>query len=418
MTHVFNIDIDSSYRDRLTYPDCGNFVVPLNTKQPQIINGFNAADPVILGFPYDTGIYTSTGSVTDPFGLFPPLTALKLTLGASSSNQVDFYVGNCIQIPSIDYYGTIILYNESTKEVLCYPNAPAPPASFTGFTGSYYTIRPEFPQKINNNYVNTLPVNAPSELKINLGAAVGSTLTKEYIVGKYIYVQPPITIFPWFNLEFPNQPVSEQVKYTFQWSLIIDFNPLTNIITVQKPFLAPLPAGTKYEILTFSYDHAQPLNYAGTDIFSNPRCSTVNLVNCIIPNYIPLANRNGGYITDYPYVFIALYTEGNRTYNQPFMSMSPFSDRALFKVPISPNSDAFTTQFLTLNSGITSQNVYFKHNDNFRFEIFLPNGEPIRFNPALFNFKTGTFTYFLGLGFPVPADPKANVQATFRVSFN
>jgi len=98
--------------------------------------------------------------------------------------------------------------------------------------------------------------------------------------------------------------------------------------------------------------------------------------------------------------------------------MSPVSDRALFVVPISPNTDINSTKFVTLNGGITSQTVYFKHNDSFRFEMYLPDGQPIKFDPAYFNFKTGIFTYFLGLGFPIPSDPKTNVHATIRISFN
>ena len=62
--------------------------------------------------------------------------------------------------------------------------------------------------------------------------------------------------------------------------------------------------------------------------------------------------------------------------------------------------------------------VYFKHNDTFRFEIILPNGEILKYNPAYYNFISGVFTYFIGLGFPVPSNPKANVQATFKVLFN
>lgn len=415
MSHTYNIDIDSNLRDRKTYPDCGNFVIPLNTRQSLTVDAFNAKDPVILGFPYDTGIYTGVNHL-----LFFTKFFLQITLGASSSNQVDFYVGNVLQIPSVDYYGIIVAYDKTTKIVTCEPDflgVPAPGPS------TYYTIRPQFPQPIpvNSNppnYVNTLPVVAPSTTKIDLGAAIGSTLTKEFIIGKYIYVQPPITIEPWFEILFPHETPTNKAQFMYQWSLIIDFDPATNIITVQKPFLIPLPAGTKYEILNFSYDNAQPLNYSGTDIFSNPRCCTINLVNCIVPNYLPLSCTNGGYLTDYPFVWIAFYTEGNRTYNQPLMSMSPVSDRALFKVPISPNSDVNTTKFLTLNSGVSSQTVYFKHNDSFRFEMYLPNGEPVKFNPAFFNIRTGIYTYFLGLGFPVPTDLKANIHAQFRVSFN
>lgn len=411
MSHSYNIDIDSSYRDRLSYPDCGNFVIPLNSQKPLVVNGFNAVDPVILGFPYDTGI-SLTGARNNIFN------GLSVQLGGSSSSQVNFYVSSILQIPVIDYYGTIVSYNEITKEVeTIEPYIGALP------TGPFeYTIRFEFPQKMppgSGSYVNTLPVNAPSTTQLIIGPAVGSQVTKEFLVGKYVYLQPEITVLPYLTKIFPQLTNTiTGANTTYQWSIITDYDSTGNMITVEDSFVIPPLAGTKYEILNFSYDNAQSLQYLGTDIFNNPRCSTVSLVNCIVPNFIPLSVKTGGYITDYPYIFIALYTEGNRSYNQPIMSMSPVSDRALFVVPISPNSDLATTQFVTLNGGITSQTVYFKHNDSFRFEMFLPDGQPIKFDPAYFNFKTGIFTYFLGLGFPIPSDPKTNVNATIRISFN
>jgi hypothetical protein len=412
MSHSYNIDIDSSYRDRLSYPDCGNFVIPINSQKPLVSNAFNAVDPVILGFPYDTGI-SLTGATINIFD------GLTVHLGASSSSQVNFYVNSVLQIPVIDYYGTIISYDQINKVVdTIEPYFGSLP------TGPFeYTIRFEFPQQIPPNslgsYVNTLPVNAPSTNKLIIDSVIGSQLSKEFLIGKYVYLQPEVTVLPYLTKIFPElENTLTGANTTYQWSPIIDYSPTGYIITVQNSFVIPPLAGTKYEILNFSYDNAQSLQYAGTDIFNNPRCCTVNLVNCIIPNYLPLSVKNGGYITDYPYVFIAFYTEGNRSYNQPIMSMSPVSDRALFVVPISPNTDINTTKFVSLNSGITSQNVYFKHNDSFRFEIYLPDGQPIKFNPAYFNFKTGIFTYFLGLGFPIPSDPKSNVHTTFRITFN
>ena len=410
MSHSYNIDIDSSYRDRLSYPDCGNFVIPLNSQKSPVSNGFNAVDPVILGFPYDTGI-SLTGATNNIFN------GLSVHLGASSSSQVNFYLSSILQIPLVDYYGTIISYDEVNKIVeTIEPYAgPLPTGPFE------YTIRFEFPQKNppGGSYVNTLPVNAPSTTQLDIGAAVGSQLSKEFLVGKYVYLQPEVTVLPYLTKIFPQLTNTlTGANTTYQWSIITDYSLTGYIITVQNSFAIPPLAGTKYEILNFSYDNAQSLQYAGTDIFNNPRCSTVNLVNCIVPNFLPLSVKNGGYITDYPYIFIALYTEGNRSYNQPIMSMSPVSDRALFVVPINPNSDIKTTQFVTLSGGITSQTVYFKHNDSFRFEMYLPDGQSIKFDPAYFNFKTGIFTYFLGLGFPIPADPKANVHATIRISFN
>ena len=414
MSLSFNIDIDSSYRDRITYPDAGNFVVPMNPKQPSVSSGFNAKDPVLLGFPYDTGIcYYATGPNT--------FSGITMTLSTGSSSNKNFYVGSIIEFYDsalVSYYAQIISYDNVTKVIQTITPFPG------GFplTPFYYTIRYELPQSLppgSGIYTNSLPVNAPSVTEIQLGPEANN-LSDTFFIGKYFYLQPPITTLPWakFFTAFPpfNNPAILQF-FVYQWSIITDFDPLTNIITLAQPMVIEPSAGSLYEILNFSYDNAQPLRYAGTDIFSNPRMSNISLINCMIPAYLPLVSLNSGFITDYPYVYIAFYSEKERTYNQPIISMSPLSDRALFKVPIAPDTDTNTTKFISLTTGITSQYVYFKHNDTFRFEIYLPNGQPIRFNPAFFQFFSGIYTFFTGLGFPVVPDPKANIQATFRVSF-
>ncbi len=412
MSHSYQIDIDSSFRDRISYPDCGNFVIPINTSFSNSNNPFTARDPVLLGFPYDTGeCYEATG----PYSVDLPGFILQLSSG--SLNNINAYVGSILQIDS-GYY-TILAYDHITKVAVTLEPYIGP--------GSYpiapfeYTIRFEKPMPLpvsSTNYQNVLPINTPSVTQVKLGPEA-NTLTRELIIGKYIYFQPTLsTLYPWLKLFVSTLAPIDIINYVFQWSLIKDYDPVTKIVTLTIPLYTIMPAGTIYEILYYSYDNAQPLRYSGTEIFNNPRCCNISLANCQIPAYLPIVSRNSGYITDYPYVYIAFYSERERTYNQPLMSMSPLSDRALFKVPISPNTDILTTKYLTLGGGITSQTVYFKHNDTFRFELYLPNGQPLTFNPTIYAFFSGIYTYFNGLGFPIVSDPKSNVQATFNVSFS
>ena len=78
------IHIDSSYRDRLTYPKIGDFVVETNgttLNSPDI-----AKDPIILSFPYEAN-QVSGGSTT-----------LQVALSVTSSNILNFYRGSFLEI--------------------------------------------------------------------------------------------------------------------------------------------------------------------------------------------------------------------------------------------------------------------------------------------------------------------------------
>jgi len=412
MSHSYQIDIDSSFRDRISYPDCGNFVIPINTSFANSKTPFKAKDPVLLGFPYDTGLcYEATGPNI--------LGGFILQLSTGSLNSINAYVGSTLQIGT-GYY-TIIAYNHITK-VADTLDPYIGPGSYPIIPpgGLQYTIRFErpIPLPLNSSvYQNVLPVNALSTTEVILGPEANG-VTRDFLIGKYIYFQPTVTIYPWAKFSLDSLTPIQILTYIYQWALIKEYDPITKKVTLSHSLFTIIPAGTPYEILYYSYDNAQPLRYSGTDIFNNPRCCNISLANCQIPAYLPIISVNSGYITDYPYVYIAFYSERERTYNQPLMSMSPLSDRALFKVPISPNTDILTTKYLTLGGGITSQTVYFKHNDTFRFEIYLPNGQPLTFNPVIYDYFSGIFTYFNGLGFPTVSDPRANVQATFNVSFS
>jgi hypothetical protein len=126
-------------------------------------------------------------------------------------------------------------------------------------------------------------------------------------------------------------------------------------------------------------------------------------------------NRNGGFITDYPFVWVALYSENASTYQQPIVSASPASRESLFKCSL---INLPATPYCNLSSIIGNQTSAFRINDDLHFKILLPDGQPVRFNPAYYEFFIGAFTYFPGLGFPIPPDPRSQVQATFNVSFN
>jgi hypothetical protein len=425
------IDIDSGFRNRKSYPDVGSFVVTMNDKTTNSTPA-TAKDPVILSFPYDTGIYTNLSQVSlDGISYYGFSTSganlLRVDIGNSSAEITNFYVGNYIQIQQ--YFFKIIYYSwtpstPSPKYVICDQDYPGGPTSYPNTTGGFYTIRYQLPELLAvgtgaapasiagityvrapvSIYEDYLLVNAPSASQVVLGSFASSK--DGAYVGKYLFLPPLIPILPFLTTSF----------YTaYQWSLITAYTGATKTATVKTPFISAPLAMTAYQILTFSYDNYKSLVYAGTSNLNNPRCSSVSLSNLIIPSYLPIANTNAGYITDYPYVWVAVYAERGGTYQHPIISASPASNRALFKCTIGFNQP---TKFLSLGSVTNGQNVFFKQDDDLRVEILLPNGEPIRFTPSLYTLFSGSFTFFPGLDFPIPPDPQQQVQLVLNVTYN
>ena len=407
------IDIDSSYRDRLTYPEVGDFVMEVNARGGNV-NAFNAVDPVLLAFPYDTGLLAASGasgSLYTPIPSLPAFSFLKFEIGASSRQQVNFYVGSYINFPyfSNDFM-LIIYYNfdttTNTFTILCANNpfgaGPYPQAN------EPYLIRYQLPVEMSPGVYRGTSGNSISTTQVNLGASASSV--NDYYVGYTLFITPygmnATTIIPYLKM-LP--------QFAYQWSVITAYDGATKTATLRNALIQPLPLGTPYEILGFSYDNYQSLQYYGTEIFNNPRCASLSLSNLIIPAFLPLSNINSGFITDYPYVWVSLYSDKGNTFQQPVISASPASRQALFKCSL---TFAQTTQFLTLFSSVGSVNVPFRINDNLHFQLLLPNGEIVRFNPSYYTFYSGSFTYFNGLGFPIPPDPRTQIQACFNVSFS
>lgn len=476
------IDIDSSYRNRLEYPEVGDFVVNMNqtTKTTDI---FNAIDPVALSFPMDTGrlgdgIWYNTPPITRPsvgppspfappvppaaqtvYGsqVIQPLLSLGIAtkflavqLGAASRDTANFYVGYYLNFPykyfgTDNYYWLILAYDATTKMCICSTwnldldpaNFPAIPdvraylgpydGSTTGYVLPYpptdqtpdeYWIREQLPMHLglyqDGNFQDKL-ANPPAVPNTTYTVELGSLASSSdgIYVGMYLFLIPEILI------TLPYIIFDQQFAYQFQ--KIVEYDGTTKVATVQSPFLtAPDPAASalgyiSYQIVPFSYDNYRSIQYAGTEIFNQPRCVNLSLTNLIIPAYLPLTNSNFGYITDYPFVWVALYSERGATYQQVIMSASPASKLALFKCAVYGSQ---ASKFTQLSPIIGSQSVNFRINDDLRFQILLPNGEPVRFVPSYYAFFSGAFTFFPGLGFPLPPDPQTQVQATFNISFS
>ena len=403
------IDIDSSYRDRVQYPNVGDFVMPMNSKGGGQ-DAYTAVDPVALSFPVDTGLLATTGALFTPIPSLPAFTFLELELSPGSREQTNFYVGMWINFPyfSNDYM-LIVYYNYTSggKHTILTLTNPFGGGPYPGL-GEPYFIRYNLPMQLPGGGYTQTSGNPVSTNEIDLGASASSQ--DDYYTGKYLFIPPygagATTLLPYLK-QIPT--------FAYQWALITAYDGATKIATLQSKLLTALPLGTKYEILIFSYDNFRPLVYNGTEVFNNARCSSVSLTNCTVPAFLPLSNINSGFITDYPFVWVAVYSAKGSTFQQPIISSSPAAREALFKCNVSQYTPS---AYFSLSSAIGNQNVSFRVNDDLRVRILLPDGSPIRFNPAYYTFYTDTFTFFNGLNFPIPPDPRTQVQVTLNVSFS
>lgn len=361
------IDIDSTFRDRITYPKPGDFVVQVGGSPKSTYQ--TAADPVLLGFPYETDLLSGGSTLT------------QIALSVVSSTIINFYAGSVLNIGSD--FRLVTAYDNSAQIATVDPPMSALYPALTP-----YYIRKQFPTALaGGNYEDVTLVPNPTPTSIELGA-LASSLNNIY-VNKFVFFPDPL-------------------PSNFKWRRITAYNGVTRIATIDQSLNVILPPGTVYQIIEFSYDNARPLVYNGTELIQNPITQKIRLLNLIVPT----ANIRGGYggtLQNYPFVYVTLYSEKGNTWLSPVESNNPTSRKALFKVPVTflPNSS-----WLTLQGSFMNHTIQFRENDNLHFSVFLPNGDILDFYP------NSTYTYFESYKFPVIADPGNQIQGVFEVTRN
>jgi hypothetical protein len=365
------IDINSSYRDRISYPSVADFVIPTNGLSSRNTPD-TANDPVILAFPYEASL-TSGGSTT---------TQIALSVLASSISN--FYQNSYLEIAG--EFRLCTAYDSSTQFATVTPAFSVAPVAITP-----YTIRFNLPVDLNGAkvYQSVTSNNAVTTSEIYL-PAIASNKDNAY-VNNYVFLPgatPPDT---------------------FQYKRIISYNGTTKRVVIQGVFNSPVTAGTVVEVLRYSYDNVQHLRFYGTDTTNNPVCTSIVLTNLIVPN-LPIIGSYGGNLQNYPFMYVAVYSDKGCTFSYQMASNSPVASKALFKVPITFLQGL---SFLTLGYSGMTQFVNFKANDSLRITIFLPNGD--LFIPQ----SNNPFTYFETYKqFPIPSDPLVQLQAIFEVNYS
>lgn len=326
------VDLCSTYRSRSQYPNPANFVVPVEFGPGNALNVFQAKDPVSNAFPTVVST-TQAGSTTT-----------AIVLNASSSPIDDFYVGDYLQIGT--EYRIITSYVAATQTATVQTAFSVAPAGVT-----QYYIRQAIPV-----YSSTLAAGSTQNL-VNLG--IGALNRDSFYVGMFIYFRSGANI----GVSSP----------------IAQYNGTTLVATLGKPLPFLPAAGDAYDILPYSYDSYCPLIYSGTIGFNQPVCYSIELLYLTIPNQ-PIKSGYGGNLNNYPFLYLYLFNEGNMHADKVLYTNNPNAQSCLFKIPLGLNLR--TETFFTLKDAKMINVCKFKLDQPIRFQLVLPNGEPIIFATA------------------------------------
>lgn len=350
------LDIDSTYRNRIDYPDPNSFIVRNSNSSNVSSNNLVAFNLPVYSFPMSQ-LYSG--------GIFNPLSLQSggvnsLTLDSRETTNIpNFYAGYFfeaiapnIAVPTLlDYsnveYATIASYNNTTQVIEFTSNL----SGVGVLLGSNYIIRKNKPLYIgnissvisSNTYTITLPsygsipIDSNSVYYLRIRNASNTS-----IINRIVQITISNT-----NQIILNSPISMSVNDSVE---II--GPGQNIITSLR-----YASGGSQSIQGGDYE--------------------LELLWLSVPNQI-LDVGYGGTLDRYPYIYCSLYTGITNTTQQVLYSNNPYTSKVLFKVPV--NEYFGDTSFITLKDSKAKQTVYFDPSQDLFFELSLPDGTVISFN--------------------------------------
>lgn len=419
------ISISSAYRNRNQFPNPAQFDLPIS-QYGDNITPEQAVDPVISSYPilaFDCSIFPLVdnfmgGTNTEPILSPPPALPSGYPIGD------DFYTGLELKDNASGEIVSITSYDSLTHRVTINP------AFSETWTAVTYTI--SFPI-----YVSTTNIFIPSGT-YNNGAYVGYSLEDVTIneirtisnydgdnriatvsvafgagwantdtyslrpsapfvfgqavlaVGTYTYLG---TTYQYVRLAATSAGTEDVYKncYFFDntlyiagttpnFSLIVKYwgvppvgSGLPNNVALLKTTLTTLAPADVYDILGFTRDNFSPLVFNKT-ITDQLACYEVELVSLVLPNVDILSSSGGGRAINIPYVYVE-FSNYNTNMTDLISSNNLSANRALFLVSLNDYPSIFNSPFVRVDGGSQLQILKFKNGDNFKFSVYLPNGE-------------------------------------------
>lgn len=330
------------------------------------------------------GVYNTSGNT--PEGA-TPISIIDPSFSTSGVEKVFVPYGRLGEDSYRDYY----LYNDDDKEsykitnydpithLLTIDSIPT-----TTLMGKNVCIRKSLPLHV-QGYISTSSINYIEDSSVFI-----STLNQEedFYKGHYIRFVNGIDSE---NLKIVKSEFNNATT-TFKFTFDKNINPLTSTII------------SRYEILGFSRDNLSSLNYTGSTVSNQEsKCHEIELLNMILPNKI-VKNGNGSRLTYYPYLYVEFtnITSPTSNGNNIIYSNNPNSKKCIFKATMDDIPNPLTSPFIKIDGDGMLQTIKFKVNDNLKFVVRLPNGEPLEFD------EEDTIT-------PVEPDPYSQISALFSV---
>jgi hypothetical protein len=344
-----SLDIDSTYRNRGVYPSQFNFVVP-------IVNS-SGGNVTIDAIPY-------SASSSDTNLVLAGSTTTSINLSLSETNIDNYYINSYLQINGESRL--ITYYDGTTHKATVSPAFTlAPPLN------SIYVIRKALPVT-EGSIDNSTPSTTTT---------VYATLPNLNYTGLYIR----------FTSGLNTGAIQKIESYTIG---------TPSSLTLETPLPDTPTGGDSFEILAASRVNSGVLLSSGGSVQTNQTSYYEIGIDWISIPYKTIQTSYGGRLDNYPYIYVQLYNDGKRLYNQALISNNPNSPLALFKIPIDEYYGA--TSFLLLKNCNTRQIVRFDTTTDIRFVVTLPDG---------------TIPEFMDSDSPVfeNPDPLLQVNALFRI---
>lgn len=309
----------------------------------------------ITSAPGNTLVINSPTDVTSDINnpqIFVPMTTMDYT---------NFYAGYFLYNETLSESRPISNFNIFTH--LLSLNTSGSASSISGPVSGWSNddimcIRQELPST-----VDTL-AGFPTTTTVTLSAT--SSSVNNFYNGNFIRIT---------DITAGDAPINRSAPF-YEIRRIVNYNGTTKIATVSPPF-STTTVTPVYEILQFSYDNANPLNYTGSTVSQQQMiCYEMELIDLDLPNQI-LSVGYGGRITSYQSVYVQIEnvsSPGAGT-NGVIYSNNPNSTRMLFIAPIDDLPNPVTAPFIKIDGDCMKQTVKFRPNDALRFTVYLENGQ-------------------------------------------
>jgi hypothetical protein len=152
---------------------------------------------------------------------------------------------------------------------------------------------------------------------------------------------------------------------------IVNYDGITKIATVNPAFSSSPPIGLNTELMQYSYDNANPLNWSSSLSQEVPLYS-IKLLSLVLPNQI-LAVGTGSKPVYYPYFYVEL-SSGDPWF--PFYNIysnNPNAVHVIFRASVKNIENFETSQFIALKGDNMKQIIRFRLDSSIRIRILIPS---------------------------------------------